>query len=110
MKFYIIVALVSSLVLGGASHWVRDKWTAYQAGQIETLRQTELLANYENELKLKDLQIEMQEQSITTLEQENKWAVRHVAQREEQIAELREGFSDEVNLCLGVYIDPILAN
>ena len=47
--------------------------------------------------------------SIAILEQENKWAVRHVANREEQIAELREGFSDEVNLCLDVVIDPVFA-
>jgi len=77
--------------------------------QLEKVRQTELMANYEQELRLKDLQISLQQDSLEAIEAEVEWARVHVAQREDQIALLREGFSDEVNLCLDTIIDPAFA-
>ena len=87
----------------------RNYWDDYQEGKIEKARQTELIINYENELALKDVQLEVQEESLRVKAEEVVWARRHVAQREEQIALLREGFDDETNICFDMLIDPVLA-
>ena len=102
MKLYIIVALLSALILGGGSHFVRNGWQGWQENKLKEAQVTELLADQAKVIDIYLQQMMLKDESIAILEQENKWAVRHVANREEQIAELREGFSDEVNLCLDV--------
>jgi hypothetical protein len=109
MKLYIIVALLSALILGGGSHFVRNGWQGWQENKLKEAQVTELLADQAKVIDIYLQQMMLKDESIAILEQENKWAVRHVANREEQIAELREGFSDEVNLCLDVVIDPVFA-
>lgn len=97
------------IALAGASHWARSGWEVWQENKLDEIRIAELLDDKDRELALKDLQLLISEESNATLIAENKWAKRHVAQREEQIAQLREGFSDEINICLDTYIDPIFA-
>ena len=109
MKLYIIVALLSALILGGGSHFVRNGWQGWQENKLKEAQVTELLADQAKVIDIYLQQMMLKDESIAILEQENKWAVRHVANREKQISELREGFSDEVNLCLDVVIDPVFA-
>ena len=81
----------------------------WQENKLDEIRIAELLDDKDRELALKDLQLLIFEESNESLIAENKWAKRHVAQREEQISKLREGFSDEINICLDTYIDPVFA-
>jgi|TARA_R110000751_G_scaffold262012_1_gene361269 hypothetical protein len=107
LKFY--TAIFSSVILVGASHLARNFYEGWQENKLDEIRIAELLADKDRELALKDLQLIIAEDSNATLVAENKWAKRHVAQREEQISQLREGFSDEINICLDTYIDPVFA-
>lgn len=107
LKFYGYILF--GIALAGASHWARSGWEMWQENKLDEIRIAELLDDKDRELALKDLQLLIFEESNESLIAENKWAKRHVAQREEQISKLREGFSDEINICLDTYIDPVFA-
>ena len=62
---------------------------------------------YDRELKIKIKQIELLEITTKEIKDEVAWARHHVAQREQQIKNLK--LTDGVKKCLNTLIDPALA-
>ena len=107
---------VAILVLGLtvlAGLWMAGRYAEYWAGRNarEAEREAvyqELEADYQRQLQERDAQLSRYETTAETLRAEVEWARVHVANREREIATLKESASDEILQCLRVVIDPLL--